>query len=220
MDKFIVRTKLPPREVKPREPYRPPSKQTRIEDSRGVVRLDYVISLRDSILDSTLSPERQFRLLQEADAMHCSLEIMEETEISRAVNKLKKSEDPEVKSLAETIVEKWKKLALDGFKHRSRRVEKGLAEHKPFPSSKRSNRVVRETETFCEKLEEVEVANAEGEINRLAAARKRQRESVSVFCAKEITLSSSPLQLKHRENTVGGLVDRCVKKPLVLASVQ
>jgi len=194
MDKYIIRTKLPPREMKPKVVQKVPSKQSRIEELRLVVNLDGVLSLRDGLLDSTATTSTQIRLLEEAEKMHCALEILEQTGIGKAVHKLLKSEDERVKVLAQRIEEKWRSLAETGLGKRNKGVAKGLSfskvpaiwqSGKGGAGKKLEKDKSHDLARFIQNLEEVEMANAAGVSGRMAGI-KRQRVATDMKCAGDV----------------------------------
>ena len=104
MDKFVTRQPVAPREVRVTVRPSAPSVQTTIESLSGVVSLWRVAEVRDALIEGRQGPPGDLlRALRDADAMHIALEVLESTEIGKAVHKLCKHADAGVSELARSV---------------------------------------------------------------------------------------------------------------------
>jgi len=198
MDRFVIRQPVAPREVRITIRPPPPAHQTRIEDLAGVVSLSRVEALRDdlqALYSEGAAAEDVLRSLRDADAMHIALEVLETTQIGKAVHKFCRHADARVKDLALAVQNRWMKVAADGFETRARRERKGLAEPQRGAAAAAGGgrgaggrggggggggggaaAAAAEARKLRQEAEEVEAAALQGYVSRLAAgAPKRPR---------------------------------------------
>jgi hypothetical protein len=131
MDRFVKRIPIAPREVRARAAPAPPQRQSRIEDLAGVANITSVCALRDelqAVFSEGADAGTIMRALRDAEGLHIALEVLELTEIGKAVHKFVRHDDGGIRELALAIEARWMKVAADGFETRKRRERKGLLE--------------------------------------------------------------------------------------------
>ena len=127
MDRFVTKTKVPPRSSPAPKPAPPVFVQTRIRDARHVVDLTRVREARDALLDPGADDISLLRALADAESLYIALEILEDTGIGRAVFKLSKHSNQEIATRSRILFEKWRVDALSAYQRRQRRLANDAA---------------------------------------------------------------------------------------------
>ncbi|KAG9409565.1 hypothetical protein AC1031_019829 [Aphanomyces cochlioides] len=97
-------------------------RQTRIEHGYKVEIVEEIIQLAQ-VMDQSEEKELPL-LLQELDKRFISLELLEQTDIGKALVRLyRRTTSDEVRERAKQMLRKWKRTALDGLRRRHKRVE-------------------------------------------------------------------------------------------------
>lgn len=179
MDKFVVRTKLPPREITFRAVPKPPSRQSKIDLLPGVIDLDVVRSLSSS-LRSECDAERMLRLLDECFQLRMSIEVLEVTKIGMSLSTVPaRVPDERVVRRVQELRELWQAKGEKNYETRKRREMLGLVDKQAPPPLKLPSRKAssaRGSEAEFAEVELLETAALNGEATRLAAGKKRVRE--------------------------------------------
>ncbi|KAF0691884.1 Aste57867_16968 [Aphanomyces stellatus] len=97
-------------------------RQTRIEHGYKVEIVEEIVQLAQ-VMD--MSEEKELPMLvQELGGRFISLELLEQTDIGKALVRLyRRTESDVVREQAKQMLRKWKRTALDGLRRRQKRVE-------------------------------------------------------------------------------------------------
>ncbi|ETW03408.1 hypothetical protein H310_04876 [Aphanomyces invadans] len=97
-------------------------RQTRIEHGYKVEVVEEIVQLAQ-VMD--MSEEKELPLLlHELDGRFISLELLEQTDIGKALVRLYRRTDSDTtREQARQMLRKWKRTAVDGLRRRNKRVE-------------------------------------------------------------------------------------------------
>lgn len=119
MDKFVIRTKLPPRGERKGEVKEDQKKQATIESLASVVVVEDIQRLKCELECDSSSPETILSALKVLGAKNLSKDVLLSTKIGHTVNRLRRQGSNEaIKEQAKLVFRRWRGFVRDSEKEK------------------------------------------------------------------------------------------------------